>query len=103
MDEKPIAITKDKQVKEFSDELKMARSVVYELVFPFKEAGTDYDSLKIRRPKAKDFKKMTGQDAEQSMKIIAKLAGISAYAVDELDMVDVQRINEVLEGFLSTI
>lgn len=44
---------------------------------------------------------MGNSDAEKEVALIANLASISREAVEELDLADYSKIQEVLQGFLS--
>ncbi|MBR9983024.1 MULTISPECIES: phage tail assembly protein [unclassified Wolbachia] len=74
------------------------------LTEPIKIDGTLVSELTLRRPKVRDrlaVERMGNSDAEKEVALIANLASISREAVEELDLADYSKIQEVLQGFLS--
>ncbi len=74
------------------------------LTEPIKIDGTLVSELTLRRPKIRDrlaVERMGNSDAEKEVALIANLASISREAVEELDLADYSKIQEVLQGFLS--
>ncbi len=74
------------------------------LTEPIKIDGTLVSELTLRRPKIRDrlaVERMGNIDAEKEVALIANLASISREAVEELDLADYSKIQEVLQGFLS--
>ncbi len=74
------------------------------LTEPIKIDGTLVSELTLRRPKIRDrlaVERMGNSDAEKEGALIANLASISREAVEELDLADYSKIQEVLQGFLS--
>lgn len=69
------------------------------LDFPIQDGqGNTITELKIRRPKVKDIRKMTGNtDAEQSISLLAIVTGLVPEDIDELDMADFQRAAQIIE------
>lgn len=73
------------------------------LQFPIESEGQTLEEIPLRRPKARDLKKMeTGKGGEiaKSIDLIANLAEIPSSAVEELDAADFQAVSEVVAGFL---
>uniref|UniRef100_A0AAU7YKY0 Phage tail assembly protein n=1 Tax=Wolbachia endosymbiont of Oeneis ivallda TaxID=3171168 RepID=A0AAU7YKY0_9RICK len=74
------------------------------LTEPIKIDGILISELTLRRPKVRDrlaVERMGNSDAEKEVALIANLASISREAVEELDLADYSKIQEVLQGFLS--
>lgn len=83
--------------------------IVYALRVPITVAGEEVRELRIRRPKARSFRKMRARmgadgarelDVGTMMEVLADCAGVSSLVVDELDAEDFFAAVEVLEGFL---
>ncbi|UJQ20359.1 phage tail assembly protein [Wolbachia endosymbiont of Delia radicum] len=74
------------------------------LTEPIKIDGILVSELTLRRPKVRDrlaVERMGNSDAEKEVALIANLASISREAVEEFDLADYNKIQEVLQGFLS--
>lgn len=73
--------------------------VILTLDFPIQDGqGNTLTELKIRRPKVKDIRKMTGNtDAEQSISLLAIVTGLVPEDLEELDIADFKRAAEVVE------
>ena len=73
--------------------------VIVALDFPIQDGeGKTITELKIRRPKVKDIRKMTGNtDAEQSISLLAIVTGLVPEDLEELDIADFKRAAEVVE------
>lgn len=69
------------------------------LDFPIQDGqGNTLTELKIRRPKVRDIRKMTGKtDAEQSISLLSIVTGLVPEDLDELDIADFKRAAEVVE------
>ena len=67
---------------------------------PFGEQSIDV--LRLRRPKAKDFRSLKNMDMPFAMMLdfAAELADLPPAALDNLDVDDVPRLMEVVAGFL---
>ena len=72
---------------------------ILKLEFPFPDGqGNTITELKIRRPKAKDIRKMKGStDIEQSISLLSIVTGLVPEDLDELDIADFKRAAEVVE------
>lgn len=73
------------------------------LDFPVSHGGVDYTSLEFRRPKGGDLRrgqKDGGNDIDVSFKLMATLAELPIEVIDELDPVDLDKINDWLEPIL---
>lgn len=71
---------------------------------PIKIDGIITSELTLRRPKVRDrlaVERMGTNDAEKEVALIANLADIPREAVEEIDLADYAKIQEVLQGFLS--
>ncbi|WP_265014729.1 phage tail assembly protein [Wolbachia endosymbiont (group B) of Camptogramma bilineatum] len=74
------------------------------LTEPIKIDGILVSELTLRRPKVRDrlaVERMSNNDAEKEVALIANLASISREAVEELDLADYSKIQGALQGFLS--
>ena len=71
---------------------------------PIQAHGEDVDVLRIRKPKGKDFKKISEQSMSTPFRMIldfaAILADVPPSALDELCAEDVKRVMEVVGPFL---
>ncbi len=73
------------------------------LQFPIESEGQTIETITLRRPKARDLKKMEngkGGEIAKSIDLIANLAEIPPSAVEDLDAADFQAISGVVAGFL---
>jgi hypothetical protein len=59
--------------------------------------------LSLRRPKAGDFRGLKGGDKpfDMVLDLAARLAGLSPAVIDRVDVDDLPRLAEVVNGFLS--
>lgn len=74
------------------------------LAFPITHAGKTVDTLIVRRPKVADMLDVQAQGggvAEIELAMVARLTGLSAGQVRELDMKDYAAIQAVLRDFTS--
>ncbi|WP_341815458.1 phage tail assembly protein [Wolbachia endosymbiont (group B) of Idaea biselata] len=74
------------------------------LTEPIKIDGILVSEITLRRPKVRDrlaVERMSNNDAEKEVALIANLASISREAVEELDLADYNKIQGALQGFLS--
>lgn len=75
------------------------------LKYPFKHAGMELTEITLRRPKVKDYltaKKVGGNDdSEAEIALFASLTGVEPNVLEELDMLDYKKLQEVYQGFLS--
>lgn len=65
--------------------------------------GINVSEVSLRRPKVRDrlaVERMGTNDAEKEVALIANLADIPREAVEDLDLADYAKIQEVLQGFL---
>lgn len=69
-----------------------------DLTYPLTLAdGRTLKTLTIRRPKAKDIRKMTGKtEAEQSLSLLALLTDLVPEDIDEMDLSDFTRAAEAV-------
>ncbi|MEW6490370.1 MAG: phage tail assembly protein [Thermodesulfobacteriota bacterium] len=66
--------------------------------------GVEVTELRVRRPKVRDrlaVEKGGGSDAEKEHRLLANLAEVTPKTLEELDLADYLRLQEVLQGFLS--
>ena len=69
------------------------------LDFPIQDGqGNTLTELKIRRPKLRAIRKMTGKtEAEQSVSLLAIVTNLVPEDIDEMDMADFQRAAKIIE------
>jgi hypothetical protein len=73
-----------------------------ELQFPIDFEGGKLSKVGLRRPKVADVvkaRKGLKDEAEQEVALIAKLSGLPPAAIEDLDVADYKKIQEVLSGF----
>ena len=72
------------------------------LTYPIKVGDEALTILRIRRPKAKDFREIGNMDKpfDAMLDFAASLADIAPSAIDQLDVDDVPKVIEVVSGFL---
>ncbi|GHT97925.1 hypothetical protein FACS1894126_2860 [Alphaproteobacteria bacterium] len=70
---------------------------------PIKIDGVLIHEISLRRPKVRDrllVEKSNGSDAEKEVNFIANLASITPEEVQEIDLQDYAKIQDVLRSFL---
>ena len=75
------------------------------LFVPVTIAETTYGALNIRRPKVRDrlaVERIKKTDAEKEIAMIANLAEVTVEVIEELDLADYNKVQEVLQGFLAS-
>jgi hypothetical protein len=73
-----------------------------ELQFPIDFEGGKLSKVELRRPKVADVvkaRKGLKDEAEQEVALIAKLSGLPPAAIEDLDIADYKKLQEVLSGF----
>lgn len=73
------------------------------LNIPVTVENITHDKLNIRRPKVRDrlaVERIKKTDAEKEIAMIANLAEVSVETIEELDLADYGKVQEVLQGFL---
>ncbi|MCE3232501.1 MAG: hypothetical protein K0R98_758 [Rickettsiaceae bacterium] len=74
------------------------------LSMPITVSETTYNVLNIRRPKVRDrlaVERVKKTDAEKEIAMIANLAEVTVEVIEELDLADYSKVQEVLQDFLS--
>lgn len=73
------------------------------LSHPIRHGEQEIGVLKLRRPCARDFRPLKGMEFPFAMMLdfAAELADLPAATLDRLDVEDVPRVMEVVNGFLS--
>ena len=74
------------------------------LTIPVTIAETTYSTLNIRRPKVRDrlvVERIKKTDAEKEIALIANLTEVEVTVIEELDLADYNKVQEVLQGFLA--
>jgi hypothetical protein len=72
------------------------------LDYPIFFEGRNLAKLTVRRPKVSDVtaaKKSKKDEAEQEVALIAALTGLPPAAIEDLDLADYKKLQEVLSGF----
>lgn len=76
--------------------------MIINLKYPIKAHGEELLALTMRRPTLGDLRASDGLgDVGKLAKLIERCAGIPASSVDAIDAADVEKIGEVIGGFLS--
>lgn len=72
---------------------------ILKLEFPFHDGqGNTITELKIRRPKVRDIRKMTGKtETEMAVSLLAIVTGLVPEDIDELDISDFQAASKIVE------
>ena len=74
------------------------------LFVPVTISGTTYETINIRRPKVRDrlaVERIKKTDAEKEIAMIANLAEVTVDVIEELDLADYNKVQEILQGFLA--
>ena len=72
------------------------------LDYPIDFEGGKLAEINVRRPKVSDVtaaRKGKKDEAEQEVALIATLTGLPVSAIEELDLADYKKLQEVLGGF----
>lgn len=81
----------------------MSKSI--KLNYPVQAEGRSIEEITLRRPKARDLRKMEtakGGDIAKSIDLIANLAELPPSAIEDLDASDFQSLSDKVAGFLET-
>ncbi len=73
------------------------------LEYPIKADGRIISEISLRRPKVKDqivAEKAADNGPEREITILANLSGLTPNDIQELDVADYARVQEVFENFL---
>jgi Phage tail assembly chaperone proteins, E, or 41 or 14 len=72
------------------------------LKYPFEHQGQPYDTLKIRRPKGRDFKALDRVNGEMARvaHLISNLCEISPEAVEEIDGEDFVSLSQIVGALM---
>lgn len=82
----------------------METNIKINLEYPINVNGVNISELIIRRPKVKDrliAEKINGNQADKEIRFVAMLCGLAPENIEDLDMADYTRIQEVIASFLS--
>lgn len=74
------------------------------LDYPVSHGGTEHKEFTMRRPKVRDLKtaqKQGTSDADHETLMFANLCEVTADVIDEMDMADYAKLQEVYQDFLS--
>lgn len=75
------------------------------LEHPIQLEGGELAEITIRRPKvrdARDARTKHANPADQEIALLAKLSGLPPAAIEDLDMADYAKLQEVLTGFFGS-
>ncbi|WP_341823863.1 phage tail assembly protein [Wolbachia endosymbiont (group A) of Agelastica alni] len=73
---------------------------------PITVDGISISELTIRRPKVRDYlaiERLNGSDLSKEVTLTANLTSVAKEAIEELDIVDYVKVQEVLKDFFSPI
>nr|WP_253308797.1 phage tail assembly protein [Rickettsia endosymbiont of Ceutorhynchus assimilis] len=73
---------------------------------PITVDGISVSELTIRRPKVRDYlaiERLSGSDLSKEVTLTANLTSVAKEAIEELDIADYVKIQEVLKDFFSPI
>ncbi|WCR54460.1 MAG: hypothetical protein PG981_001482 [Wolbachia endosymbiont of Ctenocephalides orientis wCori] len=73
---------------------------------PITADGISVSELTIRRPKVRDYlaiERLSGSDLNKEITLIANLSSVTKEAIEELDIVDYAKVQEVLKDFFSPV
>lgn len=74
------------------------------LEHPVAHGGVSYKELSMRRPKVRDqlvSQKLAGSESEEEVILFANLCEIPREVVEDMDLKDYGRLQDVYKGFLS--
>lgn len=78
-------------------------SLTHHLAFPFEHDGAEVKSITFRRPNGGDIRRSNsapGNDLDRSFKLMADLATLPIEAIDKMDPVDIDKVNDWLGPIL---
>ncbi|QTG98986.1 MULTISPECIES: phage tail assembly protein [Wolbachia] len=73
---------------------------------PITVDGISVSELTIRRPKVRDYlaiERINGSDLNKEVTLTANLTSVAKEAIEELDIADYVKVQEVLKDFFSPI
>ena len=73
-----------------------------DLQYPIDFEGGKHSKVELRRPTVSDVvkaRKGLKDEAEQEVALISKLSGLPPAAIEDLDVADYKKLQEVLSGF----
>jgi len=75
-----------------------------ELEFPLNDGGQELSTLTLRRPKVRDMlhgANKDSSDADNEVRLFASLCDIPPTLIEEMDLLDYQKLQAAYSGFLS--
>ncbi len=78
-------------------------TTIINLTYPLDYAGKVYHTLTLRRMTARDLKRMdmtSGGDIAKAIDLVANLSELPPEAIEALDAIDFQQVNEAVASFL---
>jgi len=75
-----------------------------DLEFPLNDSGQELTTLTIRRPKVRDMLHSSDKDssnADNEVRLFASLCDIPPTLIEEMDLLDYQKLQAAYSGFLS--
>lgn len=82
----------------------MTDSTRIDLTWPVTVDGETVSSLAMRRPKVRDIlaaERAVKSESEREVRILAALCDVPPAVIEDMDMADYLRLQEVSKGFLS--
>ncbi|WP_264685889.1 phage tail assembly protein [Wolbachia endosymbiont (group B) of Pyrgus malvae] len=73
---------------------------------PITVDGISVSELTIRRPKVRDYlaiERLNGSDLSKEVTLTANLTSVAKEAIEELDIADYVKVQEVLKDFFSPV
>ncbi|WP_353278260.1 phage tail assembly protein [Wolbachia endosymbiont (group B) of Longitarsus flavicornis] len=73
---------------------------------PITVDGISISELTIRRPKVRDYlaiERLNGSDLSKEVTLTANLTSVAKEAIEELDIADYVKVQEVLKDFFSPV
>lgn len=83
----------------------MPEDTTIQLDYPITFEGREVKEITLRRPKvkeARDVRKKNKDDADMEIALLSQLAGLAPAAIEELDVADYSKLQEVLAGFFGS-
>jgi len=74
--------------------------VVLALVEPISLGKLVVDELRLRRPKAKDFRGLPEGNMDKMLAFAARLSGQTSKVIDELGLEDMMTLSEIVADFM---
>jgi len=77
---------------------------IVKLQFPFVASGVKYNEIRVRRPKARDMRRVAGMsnlsDVDRTHQMLVDLTEVPSADLDELDASDYNSLSMVVQSFM---